>query len=230
MKNKKHDDRLKSITGDPDEKPEVYVYKTDVSPDEITRRDFITRSLIPPVVFGGIGVVGISGCSKSTDDPQTTDDKKANYGSISEMYHSQAVITVAFSPDGKTLASGSTDKTIKLWSVPYGKPLLTLEGHSSSVCSVVFTPDGTMLASGSDDQSIKLWNITDGTLIKTLEGHFDTVSSVAINPDGNILASGSADKTVRLWSIPEGALIQTFEGHTDNINSVASGWDNARFR
>ncbi|MCC5644224.1 serine/threonine protein kinase, partial [Nostoc sp. CHAB 5824] len=74
-------------------------------------------------------------------------------------------------PDGKTLASGSEDKTIKLWDVSTGKALKTLTGHSSKVNSVVFSPDGKTLASGSEDKTIKLWDVSTGKALKTLTGH-----------------------------------------------------------
>jgi WD40 repeat protein len=77
---------------------------------------------------------------------------------------------VAFSPDGKTIASGSTDNTIKLWDVASGKQLKTLNGHSSSVLSVAFSSDGKTIASGSDDNTIKLWDVASGKQLNTLRG------------------------------------------------------------
>nr|MDZ8059445.1 ribosome assembly protein 4 [Nostoc sp. EkiNYC01] len=121
--------------------------------------------------------------------------------------HSSAVISVVFSPDGKTLASGSLDKTIKLWDVSTGKAIKTLTGHSSSVLGVVFSPDGKTLASGSSDKTIKLWDVSTGKAIKTLTGHSSTVYSVVFSPDGKTLASGSDDKTVILWNLDLNSLL-----------------------
>jgi tetratricopeptide (TPR) repeat protein/DNA-binding beta-propeller fold protein YncE len=135
--------------------------------------------------------------------------------------HADNVRSVSFSPDGKHLASGSSDKTIKLWSITDGNLIKTLEGHSNGVMSVAFSPDGKYIASGSSDKTIKLWSIPAGNLIKTLEGHSNGVMSVAFSPDGKYIASGSSDKTIKLWSIPAGNLIKTLEGHADNVRSVA---------
>ncbi|NWJ95119.1 MAG: hypothetical protein HXX20_04985, partial [Chloroflexi bacterium] len=98
--------------------------------------------------------------------------------------HSDTVISVAYSPDGKTLASGSDDNSIKLWETSTGKLLNTLTGHSSYVWSVAYSPDGKTLASGSYDKSIKVWEVSTGKLLNTLTGHSSYVLSVAYSPDG----------------------------------------------
>ncbi|MEH2016058.1 WD40 repeat domain-containing protein, partial [Nostoc sp.] len=118
--------------------------------------------------------------------------------------HSSTVYSVGFSPDGKTLASGSDDKTIKLWDVSTGKAIKTLTGHSSRVYSVGFSPDGKTLASGSSDKTIKLWDVSTGKAIKTLTGHSSSVWGVGFSPDGKTLASGSSDNTIKLWDVSTG--------------------------
>ncbi|WP_152590674.1 serine/threonine-protein kinase [Nostoc sphaeroides] len=135
--------------------------------------------------------------------------------------HSNGVTSIAVSPDGKTLASGSQDKTIKLWNLATGKLIRTLTGHSNLVNSVAFSRDGKTLASGSTDGSIKLWNLATGEQIRTLRGHSDSVISIAISPDGKTLASGNFDASVKLWNLANGEQIRTLTGHSFWVNSVA---------
>ncbi|MCA2681312.1 MAG: hypothetical protein IM482_17470, partial [Microcystis sp. M043S2] len=134
--------------------------------------------------------------------------------------HDNSVLSVNFSPDGKTLVSGSDDKTIKLWNVETGKEIRTLYGHDNSVTSVNFSPDGKTLVSGSDDNTIKLWNVETGQEIRTLYGHDSYVSSVNFSPDGKTLVSGSYDKTIKLWDVETGQEIRTLYGHDNFVYSV----------
>jgi len=135
--------------------------------------------------------------------------------------HTNNVNDVRFSPDGKLLASGSSDNTVRLWDPATGTCRRTLEGHSSYVTSVAFSPDGKLLASGSYDNTVRLWDPATGTCRSTLEGHSSYVTSVAFSPDGKLLASGSYDRTVRLWDPETGTCRSTLEGHSRWVRSVA---------
>jgi WD40 repeat protein/serine/threonine protein kinase len=135
--------------------------------------------------------------------------------------HTNRVTSVSFSPDGRLLASGSLDGTIKLWRVADGLEVRTLTEHTAWVNSVSFSPDGRLLASGSLDGTIKLWRVADGALVRTLKGHTSWVGSVSFSPDGRLLASGSGDKTIKLWRVADGSLVRTLTGHTDSVLSVS---------
>ena len=134
--------------------------------------------------------------------------------------HGDLVTSVAFSPDGRTLASG-WDSTVKLSDVTTRQNIATLEGHTDGVTSVSFSPDGGTLASGSWDGTVKLWDVTIRQNIATLEGHTGRVNSVSFSPDGGTLASGSWDGTVKLWDVTIRQNIATLEGHTGGVNSVS---------
>jgi len=145
-----------------------------------------------------------------------------------QIGHSREVTSVCFSPDGKLMASGSWDNTIKLWNVKDGALIRTFKGNSSSVESVIFSPDGCRIASGGYYDTIKLWNVKDGALIRTFKGHTNDVNSVSFSPNGSRIVSGSDDKTIKLWDVKDGALIRTFKGHSSGVNSVSFSPDGSR--
>ena len=109
-------------------------------------------------------------------------------------------LSVAFSPDGSTLASGSRDG-VRVWDTQTGAHIRTLTGHTDVVRSVAFSPDSSTLASGSEDKTVRMWDTQTGTPIRTLTGHTSGVHSVAFSPDGTILATGSDGGTILLWNL-----------------------------
>ena len=166
--------------------------------------------------------------------------------------HQGYVRSVSYSPDGKTLATASDDKTVKLWEVASGREIKTLSGHQGSVRSVSYSPDGKTLATASDDKTVKLWDVASGTELKSLTGHQTQIWSVSYSPDGKTLATasedntletvlatgstdGSTDNTVKLWDVASGREIMSLSGHQYSVNSVSfspdgktlasAGWD-----
>ena len=140
--------------------------------------------------------------------------------------HKAEVLSVAFSSDGQTLASGSIDATVRVWDAGTGEHIHTLIGHTDAVHSVAFSPDGQTLVSGSGDATARVWNAVSGEHIHTLIGHKGGVLSVTFSPDGQTLASGSWDGresregTVQVWDAKTGEHIHTLE-HTGRFISVA---------
>ena len=141
--------------------------------------------------------------------------------------HSEAVYDLSLSPDGKTLATGSLDNTVKLWDMETKEYIGTLEGHSNYINAVSFSPDGMRLASCSRDNTVRLWDMETHTEIATLGGHERSVLGVAFSLDGTRLASGGraelndADGQVKLWDVETQTNIATLEGHTGLVWSVA---------
>jgi WD40 repeat protein len=129
------------------------------------------------------------------------------------------VLAVAFSPDGKLLATGDVNHEIHIWQAD-GKPLLNCRVHEGWIWSVAFSPDGKLLAS-SANRAVHLWDVQTGRTIQTLGGYSDRVFSVAFSPDGQLLATGSEDHLVRIWNVRTGRLLHTLAGHTDEVRSVS---------
>ncbi|MBW4433380.1 MAG: WD40 repeat domain-containing protein [Pelatocladus maniniholoensis HA4357-MV3] len=153
---------------------------------------------------------------------------RTSCGHLPVMEHGDWVNSVTISPLfpcqeelGGILASGSHDKTIKLWSLNTKQAIATLKGHLSLVYAVAFSRNGQILASGSADKTIKLWDLKTKEEICTLAGHGDEVYSLAFSRDGQILASGSADKTIKLWDLKTKEEICTLAGHGDEVYSLA---------
>ena len=135
--------------------------------------------------------------------------------------HTHYVSSVSWSPDGKRIASGSRDKTIKVWDAQSGTCIRTLTGHTAWVYSVSWSPDGKYIASGAHDNTIRVWDASTGICIHTLDGFTDWVCSIVWSPDSKYIASGSFDSTIKVWDAITGTSIHTLKGHDDLINSVS---------
>ena len=145
--------------------------------------------------------------------------------------HNGTVLSVAFSPDGTRIASGSGDSTVRIWDSESAKLVAgPFEGHSDWVRSVAFSPDGSRIASGSVDSTVMIWASVSGKLVAgPFEGHSSSVYSVAFSPDGSRIASGSGDETVRIWDSESGKRVAgPFQGHSDWVCSISFSPDGTR--
>jgi len=138
------------------------------------------------------------------------------------------VQSVACSPDGRHIISGSYDHAIQIWDVETGATVGDpLEGHTDCVQSVTYSPDGRNIISGSSDGTVRIWDAGTGAAVgNPLEGHASIVTSVAYSPDGRHIISGSLDRTIRVWDAKSGPVAgKSLDGHTCMIQSTACSPD-----
>ena len=138
--------------------------------------------------------------------------------------HTDRIYFVTVSPDGKTIASSSKDKTIRIWNISSGKNI-TLEGHSAKVNSVLFSKDGMKIVSASDDKTIRIWNPYTGKCLTALKGHSNYVTYAAFSYDGRQIVSSSWDKTIRIWNAYSGDNLSILKGHTEAVEFVTYSLD-----
>lgn len=137
--------------------------------------------------------------------------------------HVGVVTSVAFSPDGRRVASAGGDRTVRLWDVATGHEVATLTGHTEEVDCVAFSPDGRRLASGSLDGTLRIWDVTSRRQVMSIPAHTGIVWSVAFSPDGGKVATASDDRTIRVWDMAKGQdqTALTLTGHTARVFVVA---------
>jgi WD40 repeat protein len=155
-------------------------------------------------------------------------DNRSRPRLLKDPAETKALYEVAYSPDGKVLATGGESTVVHLWDVAAWKRLRSLTGHTDEVWGLAFRPGGEQLASASKDKTVKIWDLETGREIRTLTGHTAEVADLAYSADGKRLASASWDKTLRLWDAETGKAIRTFEGHTGAVFKVKFSPDGHR--
>ena len=192
-----------------------------------TSTGWISRRSVLRGLAGFLVGVGLEGCAQSLSSTPTVVPTTTShpYGTVYYTYrgHADRIPSVAWSPDGKLIASGSLDRTAHIWAVnpvDHFHPVM-YRGHTAGVQAVSWSPKGKHVASGSLDKTVQIWNPMSGEQIAVYRGHTDTVETLAWSPDGNFIASGSADGTVRLWDVASGQQRYVNHGHTGKVHTLA---------
>jgi eukaryotic-like serine/threonine-protein kinase len=177
--------------------------------------------------LAGLAIVGAAGTGIAllarSGSPGILAPQSTGEGGILYTFrgHSDQVWSAAWSPDGKRIASASSDKTAQVWDAANGNHLNVYSGHSDSVYTVAWSPDGMRIASGSYDQTVQVWDATYGDHFYTYTGHSSWIWSVAWSPDGKYIASAGGDTKVQLWDATNGQRFNTYTGHSAPVYAVA---------
>jgi WD40 repeat protein len=147
---------------------------------------------------------------------------------VAVLRHLASVDSIAFSPDGISVVTGSLDKTARIWVARTGQLVAELEGHSGPVYSAAFSPDGIRVVTASSDKTARIWAARTGQLVAELEGHSGPVYSAAFSPDGQSVVTASSDETARIWAARTGQLVAILKGDVGPVYSAAFSPDGRR--
>ena len=186
----------------------------------ISRRTALLR--LAGLVVGGVAgsSLVLLACSQ-----QSTSTLYTYYGNVGRH---RFVRAVAWSPDGKRIASGDGSGVVQVWDAADGGHVYTYRGHTDIVYAVAWSPDGKRITSGGLDTTVQVWDAADGGHVYTYRGHSEGVHAVVWSPDGKRIASGSFDATVQVWDAANGGHVFTYRGHSEGVNAVAWSPDGKR--
>jgi WD40 repeat protein len=187
------------------------------------------RRLSRRLVLGSLGLAGLTAVAGGTIWWVLSQGQTSHRSAVSRpettLYiykgHHAYVETLAWSPDGKRIASGSGDKSVQVWDAVTGGHAFTYRDHTGAVWAVAWSPDGKRIASGGVDKIVQVWDALTGGHVFTYRGHTAAVAAVAWSPDGSRLASASYDHTVQIWDAINGGHVFTYHGHIDTVTAVA---------
>lgn len=165
---------------------------------------------------------------RQVPSPHQTDLREFEWHYLDRLCHAQLLVMqggplvsqIAYSPDGKSIATASGDTTITIWDSQTGKSLQVCKGHRQPVDCIAFSPDSSQLVSGADDWSLRIWNVADGTELHKLRGHRRAVLDATFTSDGKSIVSCSEDWTIRVWDATTGELQKTLEGHKFPVQAI----------
>jgi WD40 repeat protein len=182
-----------------------------------TRRNRLILNFLPLVALLAAGTLAASSMSSASPGADAVVPPEL----VLQTGHASRVNCAVFSPDGRWLASGSADKTIKIWDVANGRELRTLTGHANWITSLAVSHDGKWLASGSNDRSVRVWDVLTGRELFNFTGHAASIAALAFSPDNRWLASGSGDSSIKIWDLSTGKEAQTLKRHAGGVSSLA---------
>jgi WD40 repeat protein/serine/threonine protein kinase len=212
--------RLACVTGRPGEIPQRRAKQRLVVYDLRTHKEILASNTgLRPLAFSPNGQRLASG--DVTSELVDVWNVATGHLSFSLRGHTMPVTCMAFCPDGRYLASGGNDCTIRVWDLETAHEVRAFKGHMSSVTHLAYSPNGKYLASGSDDQTVKIWDANSEQEYRKLQGHTKAAWCLAFSPDGERLASGSDDHTIRIWNPLSGKNLFTLEGHNADVSGVA---------
>jgi WD40 repeat protein len=189
---------------------------------KLTRRKGLVALAATGIVAVGGGTIWEILASRPTSSPPNSQLRYTYTG------HTWTVYTLAWSPNGKRIASGASDNTVQVWNPANGGNVYRYHGHSDTVYAVAWSPDGKRIASGSNDKTVQIWDAANGGNAYSYQGHSGTIYAVAWSPDGTHIASASADNTVQVWNPADRSLVYIYRGHTGQVYTVTWSPDGKR--